>query len=528
MTTTFAPKVHFVIHEYSHGFEVRNVDVLACEFVGGFANRFIVKSMNTQPINRNGHYTRPKADNPDKYYPSFCPGVFYRFHIGCLQEFIEIMQDRGYHSNSYDHIKYGFPDIPDIEFSTAANKEVRPQQQEAIDFVLKSDPNGVRSRLLQMPTGTGKTFTSLKIASILKKKFAVHISGQYMDKWIGDIQSNTDITREEIYPVIGGSSLMKLMHSSAEDLKDIKAFIFSTETLGVFYRGYLGNEGSIEDTPYPFPPEMLHGHIQVGFAIFDEIHEKLVQVYKILSYSHIPMVLGLSGTFISSQNDVLEMQKLMFPISARYDKLKMNKYINVYPVAYSFENFDKLNVQYRIRGSTMYNHNSFEQWLLNRPKILKNYMSMLGYVMHHMFKGDNDDFVNGDRAIVFVSSVDLATRATEYFKEHYPTLDVRRYIGEDPYENVIDPDVRITTPQSAGAAIDIPKLTMALMSVNVQSPVTNKQAIGRLREIEGKKISFVYLYCSQIPAHKAYHEYRKKLFWPDTASIQELVMPFQL
>lgn len=523
MTLTRTP--NFILHEYSHGFEIKSPTILASQWITGYARRFIVPTMSTQQ--RSPHYNKP-GDVIDKYYPSFIDGVFYRFHIGCLAEFLEIMTDRGYPAGTYTHIKYGCSPATKVTFATDPSKSLRPQQQEAVDFVLKEDPTGIKSRLLQMPTGTGKTFTSLSIASKLGVKFSVHISGQYMDKWVQDVQNNTDIQEEEIYQVKGGSALIKLMHLTSDELSLYKCFIFSTETLGVYYRAYIMNQGSIADTIYPFPPEVLHGHIGVGVAIFDEIHEKLAQVYRVLSFTNVDLVIGLSGTFISIQGDILAMQKLMFPLVVRFDDIKMKKYIHAYFISYSYANFYRLNVQYRIRGSTMHNHNAYEQWILTRPKILREYLDMLGFIMHHMFKGDNDEYRTGDRSVVFVASVDLATAATEYFKKMYPELDIRRYVQDDPYENVIVPDGRVTTPLSAGAAIDIPQLTFGLMSVCVQSPIANKQVYGRLREIVGRKVTYVSLYCSQIPQQRNYNTFKKDLFRDISASMQELVMPFQL
>jgi superfamily II DNA or RNA helicase len=119
----------------------------------------------------------------------------------------------------------------------------------------------------------------------------------------------------------------------------------------------------------------------------------------------------------------------------------------------------------------------------------------------------------------------MCTEYTKVLKDRYPDLDVRRYVEDDPYENIIEADIRVTTVQSGGTAIDIPKLRVAIMTVSIDSPVSNLQALGRLRELKDRDVKFYYLYCVQIPKQVQYHRNRKLLFEPKVASVVELHYP---
>jgi superfamily II DNA or RNA helicase len=133
--------------------------------------------------------------------------------------------------------------------------------------------------------------------------------------------------------------------------------------------------------------------------------------------------------------------------------------------------------------------------------------------------------MENDKLVVFCASIDMCTEYTKHLKEEFPDLDVRRYVEDDPYENVIEADIRVTTIQSGGTAIDIPNLRVAIMSVSVDSPVSNLQALGRLRELKDRDVKFYYLYCLQIPKQVGYHRNRKLLYQPKVASINELHYP---
>ena len=65
---------------------------------------------------------------------------------------------------------------------------------------------------------------------------------------------------------------------------------------------------------------------------------------------------------------------------------------------------------------------------------------------------------------------------------------------------------------TAGTALDIPNLITTLQTVNVDSTAANLQTLGRLRNIKGKRMDFVYIWTSDIRQHKTYNYNRLKLF----------------
>ena len=518
---SITPIVHFELHEYTHGFEIRKPTPHCAEYINTYAYKFRIKGYATDKQKKEGIL-------PDKGYIPCKYNMFYRFHKGHLEEFIKYMFQCGYPENSYTHFQYGLDEPVRIVAKPTTSKSPRGQQPDAIKFVTDDNDKKINAKLLEMPTGTGKTFVSLYCACEKGLRTAIIVGGGYVEKWIGDVISNTDVVREDIYVVKGGSSLLKLLHSSREEIANIKFIVISLETLGVFFKAYETNDGSVENTAYPYPPEVMYSHLGIGFVIYDEIHESMIQVYRSLAYTHVDSVLGLSATFISLQESVLDMQRLLFPSIARYDEIKMSRYISLYPVEYLFNNFNNLNVKTRMYGMTTYSHVAYEQWVFKRKGILRSYLTMIGYCMHHMYNGGAGDYKAGDRAIIFCSTVEMIDAVVEFLKDQYPQLLVRRYVSVDPYENLISSDICVTTPGSGGTAVDIANLTVAIQTVNIQSPVQNLQSLGRLRHIADRQVKYLYLFCSQIPSHKAYHFQRLKMFEYKTKSILNLNLPFNL
>jgi superfamily II DNA or RNA helicase len=171
-------------------------------------------------------------------------------------------------------------------------------------------------------------------------------------------------------------------------------------------------------------------------------------------------------------------------------------------------------------GTNSYSHVEFEKSLMNNKECLHNYMLLIDDMVK---QGYLDDYQKGDKLVIFAATIKMCDRILHYMKSKYgKTFDIRRYVEDDPYENAIDADIRITTVQSCGTAIDIPKLRVAILTTSIQSPVSNLQALGRLRKLPDRDVKFYYCYCEDIPKHKDYHLKKMELFDDRSASIKEL------
>jgi superfamily II DNA or RNA helicase len=237
---------------------------------------------------------------------------------------------------------------------------------------------------------------------------------------------------------------------------------------------------------------------------------------------HINNLIFLTATLVSEDHFLKRMYTLVFPKQIRFDKIEMKKYIKLYPISYNIADIDKAGIKTSVQGSNNYNHIEFEKSLSKRIKKKDNYFTMVNRLIKETYiEGKKKD----DKLIVFFGSIDMCTDFTNFLKDEYPDLDVRRFVENDPYENIIEADIRVTTIQSGGTAIDIPNLRVAIMTVSVDSPVSNLQALGRLRDLKDRDVKFYYTYCLQIPKQVQYHRNRKLLFLSKTATVTELHYP---
>lgn len=368
---------------------------------------------------------------------------------------------------------------------------------------------------------THNTATAIITTSNLKHRVMIVVLSGYVDKWIADIEKTIECQKGDIIAVQGSKSLKDLTYSE----NTAKYIIVSLNTIKNYFKLYEDQPDSMETAGYAYPPEDLCRQLDIGVIIIDEVHQHLHAVYKLLTYTHVPKVIALSATLISDDPLIQQIQHQMFPKEIRFDKVAMDQYIQCYATSYFFNDMTKEKIRTTEFGSNVYSHNAFEKSLLKRPHVVNNYVKMLnnliynGYIQHYQ---------RGDKLAVYVSSIAMADYVTDWLKRKYPDMDVRRYVEQDPYENVIDADIRVTTVLSAGTAIDIPNLICVVMTINMKSSVFNLQTLGRLRKIEGRKVKFYWVYCNQCAKHYEFHEHRKMIFQDRVESIKELHYPYGL
>jgi hypothetical protein len=99
-------------------------------------------------------------------------------------------------------------------------------------------------------------------------------------------------------------------------------------------------------------------------------------------------------------------------------------------------------------------------------------------------------------------------------KEMCLDLKVCRYVEDDPYSNIGESDIIVSTILSLGTAIDIKGLITVINTVSIKSRQANIQVLGRLREKKGKQMQYWYLYSNSIVKHIEYHRYRLDILKP--------------
>lgn len=461
---------------------------------------------------------------PDKTYVIYGDnGQMFRIHKNQYPELIHRFHIEGVYEGSYEIIEVPDYTPPLVELKVRPGWELRSGQKNAERFVLEQTGRENNSPLLHMPTGTGKTVTSMLTAAKLNQRIGVVILATYIEKWKEDIVKYFELKPSDIAVIQGSDSLMgsvALAQSNPEKLP--KVFLFSLTTLGIFHKLYDANPNNPVLEAYGCDPHELWEQLGIGIVVFDEVHQHLYGVYRTYTHLHVPKTINLSATVISKDPTIQLIHRMMFPAKSRFMEIGMKPYIGVYACAYQINNFFNNKIKTLERGGSMYSHNAFEESLMKHKYLLDQYTRMVMDLTQESYIKDRDP---RDKLCVFVYTKTLARYFCEEAKRRWPELDIRTYIEEDDYKNMLDPHIRFTTIISGGTAIDVPDLRVVIMTNNIDSPRANLQARGRLRELPDRDVRFYYLYSPTIPKQLAYHEEKVRLFMGTVAYHRDKILP---
>lgn len=368
---------------------------------------------------------------------------------------------------------------------------------------------------------THNTVTALTAASKFKNRVLVVVLAKYLEKWNSDIKNIIDIDEKEILTIQGSDNLKSSINLAKDNEFNYNYVIISLTTMINFIKAFENNYyDSLEE--YGIEPLELCELFNIGVVIFDEAHEHLYSIFKTLSYTHVPKVIALSATFISEDTIIDRIQSILFPKEIRFNKIKMKRYIKVIPVSYQIKDIGSAKIRTSEFRSSTYSHTAFEKSLMKNFNKLKNYFIMIKDLINSLYF---KDYVKGDKLLIFCSTKKLCEKLKNYLSEIFTGYEVRTYIEGQSFENILKSDITVSTLKSAGTALDIPNLRVAILTINVDSPVTNLQALGRLRELPDRDVKYCYLYCSDIPKHLKYHYRRRELIKDRVLSISDMHYP---
>lgn len=353
---------------------------------------------------------------------------------------------------------------------------------------------------------THNTATSLNFISQFKKRLGIVVLGRYTDRWWQDV---TQYARpDEILEIRGTKDLVMTIESVYDDpnyLKDIKIIMITTTTLQDYIAYY--NKAMPEERKDLLPPEEIWDVLGIGIKLCDEAHQHFHANFIIDLYTHIPKEIFLSATLNVTDQFMKRMYGILYPVECRVGGGIQTKYTTCTSVRYRFKEPYKIKCK---NQKKMYSHTRFEKWLMSSPRLYKRYFEV---VIDPLIKSDFIPRREGKyKALVFFATTKMCGLYVEHLKSKYPELDIRRYISEDSYDNLLKADIAVSTLGSAGTAVDIKDLITCIMTTALKSEQANLQALGRLREIPGVKTDFFYLVCDNIPKHVSYHETKKWLF----------------
>lgn len=355
---------------------------------------------------------------------------------------------------------------------------------------------------------THNTFVAQYCMNKLGCRTVLHFKGGYVSRWKDDLEKTFNFKRGEFFIVRGAKDMIALQTMALEGTLKAQVIIISSATMRDYIKDYEETNG--RSKLYPIKPIDFYPTLQVGFRVTDELHQEFHNNFKIDIHTHVPKSLGLSATMTSSDAFKNRMYDLAYPITQRHDGGGYNVYIGVTEVRYSMAD----DVTLRFMGGQGYSHTTYEESIMRHKGILKSYMKIIDAVIYSHYVQHREE---GQKALVFFARVDLCTMMVERLKKMYPELEIVRYVGSegDPYEDIIDADITVSTIGSAGTAIDIPNLRCSFMTTAVDSRQSNEQVLGRTRPLKDwpdVTPEFIYFSCNDIEQHVKYSNNKREYF----------------
>jgi hypothetical protein len=372
---------------------------------------------------------------------------------------------------------------------------------------------------------THNTITATVTAAEIQKRLCVLTLSRFIDKWKKDIDEVYEVVESDICAIRGGDALINASHwvsgGAVEKTPLPPVFLLSIETFMVWIKKYIEDAKSSELDMYGCDINHFFESLGIGTVIIDEVHMSLHQVFQIYCFMNVDWIINLSATVLSKDQIVSRIQKMMFPRYARFEEIEMKKYITCYACSYQINDFRQAKVNTTEYGSNRYSHSAFETSILKNKLLGKSYMQMLVKMVVDTY---HRNYIEGDKLAIFVYQQNTARLLRDLLQAALPQYDTRTYLLGDAYANIFEADIIITTAVKAGAAVDIPNLRVVIQTVSVDSPVTNLQVLGRLRELKDRDVHHYYLYCMNVQKQIEYHRGKVDLYRPRVKDIQTVIM----
>lgn len=359
---------------------------------------------------------------------------------------------------------------------------------------------------------THNTFCSLYGVAALGYRTIVIVEGGLVSKWASDILKVLDIKANRTLCVRGGSQLRGLIGmAGTKELENIDIILLSSTTLQDWITLHEVMATSLEkskDIGYGIEPDEFYEKLEIGHRLIDEVHKKFHFNYKQDLYTNTHLVTSLSATLFSYDKLLESFYEIAYPIAERYKAGEIDKYANSTAVIWELQRGRR--VRTKNHGRSSYSHNVFEESIMRYKDAASKYFEMVSETLDIGFI---KNYKKGNKAAVYVASIDMATKLTEYLRKRFPDKSVERYVGSlnDPYANLLDPDIRVTTLGSGGTGHDIEGLTDTILTVAIMSLQANIQVFGRLRFIPDQDTRFYYFNCRDVEQHMKYHGLKAKL-----------------
>lgn len=494
------------INCYSHYFKITNLDNRTRQVVERFIHQHCTK-MQVRQVGWSKGRPIMQREPGTRFAVMMPAGDEFRLHINQLQDFLDFAKSDQL-TTDFEIVKNPLYSPISCEFIVDKKWEIREAQVPLIEYITTDAVNNLpaRQRAAILQTGAGKSLAALFSVAKLGIRTMLSIKSSYAEQWAKVVKGAfSNFKSGDIVIVSGTKQLISLMNLQLTGELTAKFIIITNKTFQLYINDYLTNRHALG--MYPIHIDEFYEKMGIGIRFNDEVHMHFHFNYMQDLFSNLPLSVGLTATLTPDDAFMDKMYKIMFPVETRFKGIPYDKYAHAVSLHYRLNN--PREARYKQRGMGSYNHIVYEEWLLKNRDRLRRYISLIDTVVNFEYVSKR---VPGEKMLVFASSIELCTVLYKHYREKYPNLNVKRYVEDDPFSNVLEGDLCISNLLSSGTAVDIPGLVRVLMTTALGSSQLNEQAFGRLRKIKTDSgLRFIWLTCDDIPQHKKYDEKKIQL-----------------
>lgn len=353
---------------------------------------------------------------------------------------------------------------------------------------------------------THNTFMSIHTMVNTGKRTLITCLPRYVSIWLESLGGAVELNPEDIMLLEKGK-LEETTLAIQEGRADPKIIILPLTRYDTHWR-----REKEEEIPNL---DQIFTDWEIGLRIMDEAHEEIYRVYMSMLFGNFEKTIALSATLKADDPFINSIYKVVYPEIHRLKEPEYKQYIDVY--AY-YHYIDMQKYRINTKGFGGYSHVKYEQAIMKNEKLFKGYFELCDRAFNEFYL---EGLQEGQKAIWFFSTVEMATRMKDAFQEKYPDMDMWKFTNKESKDKELrmsyaEHQVVFTTPQSCGTGKDIPKLFVAFSPYACSSRQRNDQMLGRTRPVDkffpGLNPKFVYFVCKNIPKQVEYHNKRKDLF----------------
>ena len=378
------------------------------------------------------------------------------------------------------------------------------RQFEILKFIVGRDNYAytrTRSQIaINSTTGSGKTFVTIGSICFMGARAMIITSNiEWLEQWKAKIFEYTNLTENDIYMIVGASSIDKLFY---RDPMQYQIFLCSHATI----QSYAKAKGweKIDE---------LFKSLKIYMKVYDEAHLYFDNMTQIDYHTNTAKTVYLTATPGKSDRQENIIYKEYFrnipSIELRLESDNHVNYIGIFfnsnPDAYQISSFSK--GQYNFERST------YTRYLVEQ----ENFIKLLVILVDMCLKMDG-------KILIYIGVNEAINRVYQYMIQYFPFLEghIGIYNSETPKDikaTMLSKKFILSTTKSAGTAKDIPYLCCNIVLAEpFKSEITARQTLGRCRAD-----NTIYIDCvdNSVQKTKKYYRDKKTIFLEYAKSCKE-------